>query len=127
MDGNAGEVAKPVCPQTVVAEVTRRCGNHHPTVWGDHFLAYAHLSGANEWEKKQHEHLKEEVRKMLEMSPSKSLQTLDLINAIQCLEVAYHFEYLGNTVIMSHLMFLGSSLTAKEITIKHWLATWKGC
>ncbi|XP_070037432.1 (-)-germacrene D synthase-like isoform X2 [Nicotiana tomentosiformis] len=85
------------------------------------------LQGANEWEKKQHEHLKEEVRKMLEMSPSKSLQTLDLINAIQCLEVAYHFEYLGNTVIMSHLMFLGSSLTAKEITIKHWLATWKGC
>ncbi|XP_070037429.1 sesquiterpene synthase 15b-like isoform X1 [Nicotiana tomentosiformis] len=93
MDGNAGEVANQVCPQTVVAEVTRRCGNHHPTVWGDHFLAYAHLSGANEWEKKQHEHLKEEVRKMLEMSPSKSLQTLDLINAIQCLGIAYHFEH----------------------------------
>ncbi|MCE3216279.1 hypothetical protein HAX54_005865 [Datura stramonium] len=74
------------------AEITRRSDNHHPTVWGDHFLAYAHLSGANEWEEKEHEDLKEEVRKMLVMSPSKSLQKLDLINIIQLLGVAYHFE-----------------------------------
>jgi len=24
-------------------EITRRCANHHPSVWGDHFLAYANL------------------------------------------------------------------------------------
>jgi len=24
-------------------EITRRCANHHPSVWGDHFLTYANL------------------------------------------------------------------------------------
>ncbi|KAM3395345.1 sesquiterpene synthase 15b [Capsicum galapagoense] len=81
MDGFGGE-----------AEITRRCANHHPTVWGDHFLAYANLMGATEWEGKEHEDLKEEVRKMLVMFPSKSMQNLDLINTIQLLGVAYHFE-----------------------------------
>ncbi|MCD7464369.1 hypothetical protein HAX54_052583 [Datura stramonium] len=74
-------------------EITRRCANHHPTIWGDHFLTYANLLGANEWEEKKHEDLKEEVRKMLIMSPSKSLQNLDLINTIQLLGVDYHFEH----------------------------------
>ncbi|KAM3382954.1 terpene synthase 17 [Capsicum galapagoense] len=72
--------------------ITRRAGNHHPTIWGDHFLTYVDLPGANEGEEKQHEDLKEEVRKMLVMAPSKSLQKLDLINTIQRLGVAYHFE-----------------------------------
>ncbi|TMW98623.1 hypothetical protein EJD97_003794 [Solanum chilense] len=75
------------------AEITRRCANHHPSVWGDHFLAYANLLGANECEKKKHEDLKEEVRKMLVMAPSKSLQKLELINTIQLLGVSYHFEH----------------------------------
>ncbi|PHT51904.1 hypothetical protein CQW23_06366 [Capsicum baccatum] len=84
-----------LCTQTVVADgvkITRRSGNHHPTVWGDHFLAYADLLVANKEEEKQHEDLKEEVRKMLVMAPSKSLQKLDLINTSQRLGVAYHFE-----------------------------------
>ncbi|XP_006363765.1 (-)-germacrene D synthase-like [Solanum tuberosum] len=74
-------------------EITRRCANHHPSVWGDHFLAYANLSGANEWEEKEHEDQKGGVRKMLVMAPSKSLQKLELINTIQLLGVAYHFEH----------------------------------
>ncbi|XP_015159852.1 valencene synthase-like [Solanum tuberosum] len=48
--------------------------------------------GVNEGEEKQHEDLKEEVRKMLVMALSKSLHKLDLINTIQLLGVAYHFE-----------------------------------
>ncbi|KAK4714183.1 hypothetical protein R3W88_020090 [Solanum pinnatisectum] len=74
-------------------EITRRCAYHHPSVWGDHFLTYANLLGANEWEEKEHEDQKEGVRKMLGMAPSKSLQKLDLINTIQLLGVAYHFEH----------------------------------
>ncbi|KAH0656166.1 hypothetical protein KY285_031048 [Solanum tuberosum] len=74
-------------------EITRRCANHHPSVWGDHFLAYANLLGTNEWEEKEHEDQKGGVRKMLVMAPSKSLQKLELINTIQLLGVAYHFEH----------------------------------
>ncbi|XP_047252463.1 terpene synthase 17-like isoform X2 [Capsicum annuum] len=85
-----------LCTQTVATDefiISRRAGNHHPTAWGDHFLVYADLPVANEEEEKKHEDLKEEVRKMLVMTPSKSLQKLDLINTIQRLGVAYHFEH----------------------------------
>ncbi|KAH0710993.1 hypothetical protein KY284_012420 [Solanum tuberosum] len=85
-----------LCTQTVAADheviITRRSGSHHPTIWGDHFLAYADLPGVNEGEEKEHEDLKEEVRKMLVMAPSNSLEKLELINTIQCLGLAYHFE-----------------------------------
>ncbi|CAN4094302.1 unnamed protein product [Withania somnifera] len=84
-----------LCTQTVAIDeikITRRSGSHHPSVWGDHFLAYADHPGSNEGEEKQHQDLKEEVRKMLVMAPSKSMQKLDLINTIQRLGVAYQFE-----------------------------------
>ncbi|KAH0723720.1 hypothetical protein KY290_005423 [Solanum tuberosum] len=74
-----------LCTQTVAADheviIPRRYGNHHPTVWGDHFLTYVDLPGVNEGEE------------MLVMAPSKSLHKLDLINTIQLLGVAYHFEH----------------------------------
>ncbi|KAM3382978.1 hypothetical protein P3S68_008553 [Capsicum galapagoense] len=84
-----------LCTQTVATDeviISRRDGNHRPTAWGNHFLMYADLPVANEEEEKQHEDLKEEVRKMLVMAPSNSLQKLHLINTIQRLGVAYHFE-----------------------------------
>ncbi|XP_031097339.1 (-)-germacrene D synthase-like [Ipomoea triloba] len=76
-----------------VHEVTRRSANFHPSVWGDHFLAYAShetKSEAQEWQ--EHQQLKEKVKNMLVEAPCISSQKLELINKIQCLGVSYQFE-----------------------------------
>ncbi|CAI9088756.1 OLC1v1023179C3 [Oldenlandia corymbosa var. corymbosa] len=76
-----------------------RSANYHPTIWGDHFLAYDNSDVVKEnnlceMEPQQppHEVLKEEVRKMFIAVPDKSSKKLDLIDAINRLGVAYHFE-----------------------------------
>nr|GMD77173.1 (-)-germacrene D synthase-like [Ipomoea batatas] len=74
-------------------EVTRRSANFHPSVWGDHFLAYASHEKkveAQEWQ--EHGQLKEKVENMLVEAPCISSQKLELINKIQRLGVNYHFE-----------------------------------
>ncbi|KAL3503368.1 hypothetical protein ACH5RR_037817 [Cinchona calisaya] len=71
----------------------RRSANFHPTVWGEHFLAYASETKENiTHEEQEHGLLKEEVRKMLIQTPDKSSQKLDLIDTIQRLGISYHFE-----------------------------------
>nr|BBE32331.1 germacrene D synthase [Chengiopanax sciadophylloides] len=75
-----------------VPEITRRSGNYHPSIWGDQFLAYNSFDPAKtDANTEEHFHqLKEEVKKMLvEAAPN---QQLNLIDDIQRLGVAYHFE-----------------------------------
>ncbi|KAF5948761.1 hypothetical protein HYC85_014718 [Camellia sinensis] len=68
--------------KNIVPEVTRRSANFHPSIWGDHFLAYA--SHAVEVDVNMEQPLQQ-----LKEEPS---QKLNFIDAIQRLGVSYHFE-----------------------------------
>ncbi|XP_052188548.1 (-)-germacrene D synthase-like isoform X2 [Diospyros lotus] len=76
------------------AEATRRSANFHPSIWGDRFLVYYASSAPSATEgvdvsaeQRRHEELKERIRTTLVTAAS-----ADLIDAIQRLGVAYHFE-----------------------------------
>ncbi|KAL4619516.1 hypothetical protein ACB092_06G084700 [Castanea dentata] len=66
--------------------------NYSPSLWGDHFLSYANDSMEINDNLEQVQRLKEEVRKLLMAPIDKPSLKLELIDAIQCLGVSYHFE-----------------------------------
>ncbi|KAK3421191.1 hypothetical protein EUGRSUZ_H04977 [Eucalyptus grandis] len=73
----------------------RRSGNFHPSIWGDYFLKYASDSNSMSSQgvaKERIEKLKGEARKMLTSAMDKPSQKLNLIDQIQRLGLAYHFE-----------------------------------
>ncbi|XP_038984288.1 alpha-humulene synthase-like [Phoenix dactylifera] len=75
---------------------TIRClANYHPTVWGDYFIEnYPLLSNLQKSEAcigKRIGELKEEVKNLLK-NANDHLQEMELIDALQRLGVAYHFE-----------------------------------
>uniref|UniRef100_M1BUD1 Caryophyllene/alpha-humulene synthase n=1 Tax=Solanum tuberosum TaxID=4113 RepID=M1BUD1_SOLTU len=73
--------------------ITRPLANYHSSVWGDYFLSYTpQLTEISSQEKLELEELKEKVRQMLVETPDKSIQKLVLIDTIQRLGVAYHFD-----------------------------------
>ncbi|KAM6599598.1 hypothetical protein CsatA_019207 [Cannabis sativa] len=75
------------------SDTIRRSANFHPSIWGDHFLKYTHQSlEVDDNTKQEVEKLKEEVRGMLTAAPINSSRKLQLIDTIQRLGVAYHFE-----------------------------------
>ncbi|KAK4718669.1 hypothetical protein R3W88_017007 [Solanum pinnatisectum] len=72
---------------------SRPLANFHPTVWGYHFLSYTpQLTEITIQEKVEVDEYKERIRKMLVEAPEGSLQKLVLIDAMQRLGVAYHFD-----------------------------------
>ncbi|NP_001234766.1 sesquiterpene synthase 12 [Solanum lycopersicum] len=72
------------------ANKCRPLANFHPTVWGYHFLSYTHE--ITNQEKVEVDEYKETIRKMLVEAPEGSEQKLVLIDAMQRLGVAYHFD-----------------------------------
>ncbi|KAL4619299.1 hypothetical protein ACB092_06G069000 [Castanea dentata] len=79
--------------QNAKSEVVRRTANFHPSIWGDRFINNTsedkdiHLRKVSEVEE-----LKDEVRNKIFASTSHLSQQLGLIDALQRLGVAYHFE-----------------------------------
>ncbi|XP_069155349.1 sesquiterpene synthase 9-like [Solanum lycopersicum] len=72
---------------------SRPLANFHPTVWGYHFLSYTpQFTEITNQEKVEVNEYKERIRKMLVKAPEGSLQKLVLIDAMQRLGVAYHFD-----------------------------------
>ncbi|KAI0508095.1 hypothetical protein KFK09_014229 [Dendrobium nobile] len=71
----------------------RQSADFHPTVWGDYFVNYSPLESkmSLEEQKQRNEGLQIEIRKIL-TDAIDPLKSLELIDSIQRLGVAYHFE-----------------------------------
>ncbi|KAJ4945400.1 hypothetical protein NE237_014245 [Protea cynaroides] len=79
--------------QNESTKIIRKSANYQPNIWGDHFITNApsgHMTPDACLE--QVEELKEEVRRMLAVDANDSSKKLKLIDSLQRLGVAYHFE-----------------------------------
>ncbi|KAB1224296.1 (-)-germacrene D synthase [Morella rubra] len=83
----------PVPTKNALPEINRGSADFHPSIWGDHFLAYESQSPEpDEKIKQQVRELKEKVRRILVAPVDKTLEKLNLIDTIQRMGVGYHFE-----------------------------------
>ncbi|EXC44901.1 (-)-germacrene D synthase [Morus notabilis] len=70
-----------------------RSSDFHPSIWRDHFLIYTSESPAIDVNMEQNVgKMKDEVKRMFDVAAPNPSETLQLIDAIQRLGFAYHFE-----------------------------------
>ncbi|KAK9997337.1 hypothetical protein SO802_022023 [Lithocarpus litseifolius] len=78
--------------QNAKSKVVRRTANYHPSIWGNRFISYTSEDKDIHFRKvREVEELKDEVRNELFATGHLS-QQLGLIDALQRLGIAYHFE-----------------------------------
>ncbi|KAJ4718990.1 Sesquiterpene synthase [Melia azedarach] len=71
----------------------RHKANFHPTLWGDHFLAYTNDSMTIDPATREgYEELKQAVRRLITANTDEQVKKLHLIDTVQRLGVAYLFE-----------------------------------
>ncbi|XP_031253440.1 (R)-limonene synthase 1, chloroplastic-like [Pistacia vera] len=80
--------------------VFRRSGNYQPSIWDDDYLQSLTCHYTGDKYTKQAESLKEKVRTMIN-KVDKPLDQLELIDNLQRLGLAYHFETEINTILHS--------------------------
>ncbi|KAL9408024.1 hypothetical protein AB3S75_046550 [Citrus x aurantiifolia] len=74
-------------------KTVRPIAGFHPNLWGDYFLTLASdCKTSDTSNQEEYEALKQEVRSMITATADKPAQKLQLIDAVQRLGVAYHFE-----------------------------------
>ncbi|XP_024033992.1 (-)-germacrene D synthase-like isoform X1 [Citrus clementina] len=86
----------PSSKESTKADENRRSSNYHPSIWGDHFInVSSNDKYPNAEVEKRFETLKAEVEKLL-MSNNTAWKTIEeivtLVDQLQRLGVAYHFE-----------------------------------
>ncbi|KAM3201092.1 hypothetical protein P3L10_033455 [Capsicum annuum] len=73
-------------------EIVRPIANVSPSLWGDRFLSFSIDNQVEQKYAQQIELLKERTRSMLLATGMKLVETLNLIDFIERLGIAYHFE-----------------------------------
>ncbi|KAK9155479.1 hypothetical protein Sjap_002959 [Stephania japonica] len=90
-DTQASKKSKNTCSAST-ANIGRKSANFHPSIWGDYFLNYTSDEEALRTCAQEVEMLKEEVKKMLKEGKREPLKQMNLIDSLQRLGLAYHFE-----------------------------------
>ncbi|KAF3652741.1 5-epiaristolochene synthase [Capsicum annuum] len=97
-------VSTAVCNNTVnhieeEEEIVRPIANFSPSLWGDRFLSFSIENLAEQKYAQEIEPLKEQTKSMLLATGMKLVETLNLIDVIERLGIAYHFEKEINEIL----------------------------
>ncbi|PHT64302.1 5-epiaristolochene synthase [Capsicum annuum] len=76
----------------IAEEIIRPVADFSPSLWGDRFLSFSIDNQVEQKYAQEIEPLKEQTRSMLLASGRKLSETLNLIDVIERLGIAYHFE-----------------------------------